>query len=124
MSNLIVFHSKKNAASFAAGTASSAYKFTTEKVTNTVDYATKTVNATVDYANKTVSAAQAYASQKANSAVQFGKFVVKGATTTITAYTPGPILNLVTSTVDGAKALGTDPVGTVKPCMLYFNQEF
>ena len=81
-----------------------------------MDYAQKTVSATVGYANKTVTAAQNYASAKANSAVQFGKFVVRGATTTVTAYTPGPILNLVTSTVDGAKAIGSDPVGSLKPC--------
>ncbi len=74
--------------------------FAQKTVTGTVDYASKTVSGAVGYANKTVSAAQNYASQKANSAVQFGKFVVKGATTTVTAYTPGPILNLVTSSVE------------------------
>jgi hypothetical protein len=86
-------------------------------VTETVDYAQKTVSATVGYANKTVTAASNFATSKANSAIQFGKFVVNGATTTITAYTPGPILRLVTSAVDGAKTLGSDPVGTIKPCI-------
>lgn len=88
-------------------------------VTGTVDYAQKTVSATVGYANQTVAAAQNYTSAKVNSAVQFGRFVVKGATTTVTAYTPGPVLNLVTSTVDKAKAIGSDPVGTVKPCLFF-----
>lgn len=40
---------------------------------------------------------------------------MNGATTTITAYTPTPVLNLVQHTAEGANALRKDPVGTVKP---------
>jgi hypothetical protein len=101
---------------YAKNTVTGTVTYAKNKVTGTVDYATKTVSATVGYANEKVLAAQNYASQKANSAVQFGKFVVKGATTTVTAYTPGPVLNLVTATVDKAKAVGSDPVGSIKPC--------
>ncbi|KAJ3144597.1 hypothetical protein HDU86_001671, partial [Geranomyces michiganensis] len=51
---------------------------------------------------------------KAYDAVNFGKAVVNGGITTITAYTPNPILNLLNSTVAEAKHLKSDPVGTVQ----------
>lgn len=90
-------------------------EYTQKTVSGTVDYASKTVNETVDYATKKVAAAQSFAQDKATSALDFGKVVVHDATTTLTAYTPGPVLTLITSTIDGAKALRQDPVGTMKP---------
>ncbi|KAI8905970.1 hypothetical protein EDD86DRAFT_211227 [Gorgonomyces haynaldii] len=105
----------KNTISYAANTASSAASYGVKTVTGTVDYGVKTVNATVDYTKATINSAQNYAQDKANSAYNFGKVVVKGATTTITSYTPGPVLNLVSSVAEGASALRADPVGTVKP---------
>lgn len=104
------------------GTVDYATKVTTEtveyankKVTGTVDYSKNVVNGTVEYGKKVVSDATLFAQKQTNSAVEFGKIVVHGATTTIHANTPGPILNLVQSSLDGAALLRADPVGTVKP---------
>jgi hypothetical protein len=107
---------------YATATVNGTVDYAKKTVTGTVDYASKKVSATVGYGKEKVMAAQNYASQKANSAVQFGRFVVKGATTTVTAYTPGPVLNLVTATVDKAKAVGSDPVGSIKPCNYNFKR--
>ncbi|TPX65407.1 hypothetical protein SpCBS45565_g05223 [Spizellomyces sp. 'palustris'] len=104
----------KNAANFAIGTASATANFAVGTANAAKDRAVNTVTGTVNFASNTVNAATGFASDKVHGAIDFGKIVVTGATTTITSYTPNPILNLVTSTVDGAKALGTDPVGTVK----------
>ncbi|KAH6565350.1 hypothetical protein BASA50_005395 [Batrachochytrium salamandrivorans] len=87
----------KNAATLAVDTASSA-----------VTMATNTVNSAYSLASGTASSAYSYASGTI-------KVVVDGATTTITTYTPGPILNVVTSSIDNAKAIGHDPVGVLKP---------
>ncbi|KAL2912865.1 hypothetical protein HK105_207646 [Polyrhizophydium stewartii] len=87
----------KDATSFAVGTATSAVNFATSTASSAYNFATGTATSAYNYATGTV------------------KVVVNGATTTITAYTPSPILNAVTSTIEGAKALRQDPVGTVKP---------
>lgn len=55
-----------------------------------------------------------FSSQQAQNAMEFGKVIVTGATTTLTAYTPGPVLNLVNSTIAAGSQLREDPVNTVK----------
>ncbi|KAI8928893.1 hypothetical protein BC831DRAFT_509623 [Entophlyctis helioformis] len=97
-----------SAANTAVKTASSAVNYATSTATSAVNYATSTASSAVNYATSTASSAARGAASTASSAVNY-------ATTTVTAYTPGPIVKLVQSTVDGAKALGSDPVGTVKP---------
>ena len=73
------------------------------------------MSGTVAAAQKTVAAAQNYAQSTANSAIEIGKAAVHGATTTVTAYTPGPVQTLIHTTLEGAKAFRQDPVGTLKP---------
>ncbi|RKO86799.1 hypothetical protein BDK51DRAFT_22955 [Blyttiomyces helicus] len=87
----------KNAASFAAGTASATVAYAGQTATAVKDRAVSTVNGT------------------AHDALELGKVAVNGATTTVTALTPGPVLRLVTSTVEGATSLATDPVAAIKP---------
>ena len=84
-------------------------------INGTVDYGKKTINGTVDYGKKVVSDAKSYATKQTTQAFEFGQVVVSGATTTITAHTPGPILSLIQTTVEGASALAKNPIGTVKP---------
>lgn len=123
----------KDGISYAASCGSSAASYTADKVnygiktvngtvdygvktvTGTVDYGVKTVTGTVDYAGRTVGAAQTFVHSKATDAFNFGKVVVNGATTTITSYTPGPVLSLVQSASEGVSAVRADPVGAVKP---------
>ena len=100
---------------YAQKTAQGTVDYAQKTAQGTVDYAQKTAQGTVNYAKTTINSATNFASSKANSALEFGKVVVSGATTTITAHTPGPVLSLVQSTVDGANALRQDPIGTVKP---------
>jgi hypothetical protein len=111
---------------YATKTVNGTVDYATKKVNGTVDYAAKTVNGTVDYAAKTVHGtvdygknvitnATNYASKQAIYALEFGKVVVNGATTTITAHTPGPVLSLIQKSLESANALRQDPVGTVKP---------
>ncbi|KAI9099306.1 hypothetical protein DFS34DRAFT_617107 [Phlyctochytrium arcticum] len=104
----------KNAANFAIGTASATANFALGTAVGAKDRAVNAATGTVNFASNTVNAATGFASDKVHGAIDLGKVVVNGATTTITAYTPNPILNLVTSTVDGARSLQSDPVGTVK----------
>ncbi|EGF78504.1 expressed protein [Batrachochytrium dendrobatidis JAM81] len=86
----------KDAATYAVSTASSAATLATSTATSAYNFATGTASSAYCYASQTV------------------KVVVTGATTTITTYTPGPVLNAVTSAIDGAKAISQDPVGSVK----------
>jgi hypothetical protein len=111
---------------YAQKTVSSSVEYA-QKVTNetvdygkktifgTVEYAQKTVNGTVDYGKKVVSDAKQYAARQTNQALEFGQIAVNGATTTIHAHTPGPILSLIQSSVDGASALAKNPIDAVKP---------
>ncbi|KAJ3072131.1 hypothetical protein HK102_006311 [Quaeritorhiza haematococci] len=85
---------------------------TTREVANTA-YATGTQ--AVETVRGAVGAAQTFASSKVNEAFEYGKVVVNGATTTITTYTPEPVMNIVNNALTGAQAVRSDPVGTVKP---------
>ncbi|KAI8826056.1 uncharacterized protein EV422DRAFT_151465 [Fimicolochytrium jonesii] len=111
----------KNVANYALGTAVAAKDYAASTATSATDrayaakdYAVGTAVSTKDRAVGTVNATTNFASSKVYEAIDFGKVVVTGATTTVTAYTPSPILNLVQGTVDQAKSLHADPVGTVK----------
>jgi hypothetical protein len=93
-----------------------------QRAQETLSYVSATVDPYVPTAAKnaasmlsgSASKAFAYSSQQAQSAMEYGKVVVSGATTTLTAYTPGPILSLVNSTLAQARELREDPVNTVK----------
>ncbi|KAJ3037968.1 hypothetical protein HDV00_001171 [Rhizophlyctis rosea] len=74
-----------------------------------------TATAAVNYATQTAQTAQTYATEKTTAIYEYGKVIVQGATTTIEAYTPGPVRDLIANTLEGAKHLREDPVGTVKP---------
>jgi hypothetical protein len=84
-------------------------------VNGTVAFAKNTVNDTIDYTQKTVNGVANYATAQATSAIEFSKVVVNGATTTIHAHTPGPVLTLIDHTIAGAQALRANPIGIVKP---------
>ncbi|KAI8823418.1 uncharacterized protein EV422DRAFT_520955 [Fimicolochytrium jonesii] len=111
----------KNVANYALGTAVAAKDLAASTVTSAQgtavaakDRAVNTATGAVNFASTTVNNTTSYASNKVTEAIDFGKIVVTGATTTITSYTPNPILNLVQGTVEQAKSLHSDPVGTVK----------
>lgn len=120
----------KSAASFAANTALSAGDFAYKTTTATLDTTTKAIVSTVDFASSTATAAKDAAISTATGVVNTGvrtatgvvnysidkaTWAVNGTTSTITAYTPGPVLSLVNNTLAGANALSSDPVGTLKP---------
>ncbi|KAJ3066449.1 hypothetical protein HDU98_010205 [Podochytrium sp. JEL0797] len=50
-----------------------------------------------------------------NYAVGTATWAITGATTTITAYTPGPVQKLLKETLENAQAVRRDPVGVLKP---------
>ncbi|KAJ3270024.1 hypothetical protein HDV01_000735 [Terramyces sp. JEL0728] len=123
----------KSVATYGASKVSETVDYTAKTVTGTVDYASKTVVATANYAQaahnyateravaaqsfaaQKAVAAQAYAVAKAIDALEYSKVVYNGATTTLEAYTPSPVKNLVNSSIQTANILYSDPVGTVKP---------
>ncbi|KAJ3329534.1 hypothetical protein HDU76_007717 [Blyttiomyces sp. JEL0837] len=106
----------KDAATYAAQTASSTAAFAYNA---TYDTTVKTVGAAVEYTTNTATAVKDGVVNTATGAVTYAKdttfWAINGATTTITAYTPGPIKSAINSTLAGATALRQDPVGTVKP---------
>ncbi|KAJ3019852.1 hypothetical protein HKX48_001681 [Thoreauomyces humboldtii] len=104
----------KNVASYALATAVNTKDYALATATSTKDRAVGTVTGTVNFGVNTVNATTAFATGKVYDALDFGKVVVNGATTTITAYTPNPILNLINGTIAQAKNLHEDPINTVK----------
>ncbi|KAJ3079989.1 hypothetical protein HDU99_009581 [Rhizoclosmatium hyalinum] len=61
--------------------------------------------------NIAIDTAQSYK----NYAVGTATWAINGATTTVTAYTPGPIKTLIQDTVAGAQAVRADPKAALKP---------
>ncbi|TPX48700.1 hypothetical protein SeLEV6574_g01896 [Synchytrium endobioticum] len=55
-----------------------------------------------------------FAKGKVSQSIEYGRVVIDGATTTITAHTPSRILKVVNDAMEQAKSLREDPVGTVK----------
>ncbi|KAJ3324042.1 hypothetical protein HDU76_013500 [Blyttiomyces sp. JEL0837] len=86
---------------------------------STLDTTQKAVGAAVEYTTSTATAVKDGVVATATGAVNYAKdttyWAINGATTTITAYTPGPVKDLLANTLAGASALRQDPVGTVKP---------
>ncbi|KAJ3297316.1 hypothetical protein HK104_000643 [Borealophlyctis nickersoniae] len=82
-------------------------------------YAIGTATAAKDYATSTAANTHAYVSSRATGAYEATKGAVQSTTTTVTttvtAYTPSPVMNLINASLDSAKAIRADPVGTVKP---------
>ncbi|KAJ1550756.1 hypothetical protein HK096_005202, partial [Nowakowskiella sp. JEL0078] len=113
----------KDAATYAVNTvepfvpniAKSAATYAINTATTVVEATAQTAVATQKRVNETVSATRDFAANKVTQTYEFGTAAVSGATTTITAYTPSPIVNLITSTLESAKAIREDPVGTMKP---------
>ncbi|KAI8800880.1 hypothetical protein BJ742DRAFT_839768 [Cladochytrium replicatum] len=88
--------------------------------TQVIESGISTATSTQKAISDNVAATREFAAQKVSQTVDLGKVAVSGATTTISAYTPSPVAQLVTSAIDGAKALQKDPVGTVKPYIPLF----
>ncbi|KAJ3086688.1 hypothetical protein HDU96_004794, partial [Phlyctochytrium bullatum] len=109
----------KTAAGYAVSTASSTANFAYGTAAAAVDTTKKTVGAAVDFTTSTATAVKDRAVATASGAAKYttdtATWVFTSATTTITTYTPGPVLNAVNSAMAGAQALRQDPVGTVKP---------
>ncbi|RKO94909.1 hypothetical protein CXG81DRAFT_19133 [Caulochytrium protostelioides] len=93
----------KNAATFAGGVAFAA-----------ADTANRTVQNTVSGVHSTVSGTRSFVDSKVSQTVDLGRYVFTRTTTTLTAYTPGPILALISGTIAGAQQLKADPVSTIK----------
>ncbi|KAI8586847.1 hypothetical protein BDZ88DRAFT_427556 [Geranomyces variabilis] len=104
----------KNAATYAISTAQSTKDRAVNTVNGAATMASNTVTGAATMASNTVTGTVNFATGKVYDVIDFGKVVVNGATTTITAYTPNPILNLINSTLSEAKSLREDPVSTVK----------
>lgn len=109
----------KSAVTYAAQTAYSAGNFAYNTANATIDTTQKTVGAAYDFTTSTATAVKDRAVATATGAVTYAKdtavWAANGTTSTITAFTPGPVKDLVTNTLAGASALRQDPVGTVKP---------
>ncbi|KAJ3016389.1 UNVERIFIED_CONTAM: hypothetical protein HDU68_012237 [Siphonaria sp. JEL0065] len=72
-------------------------------------------NLAFDTASSAKSIAIDTAQSYKNYAVGTATWAINGATTTVTAYTPSPIKDLLTETLSNAKAVRQDPMGTLKP---------
>ncbi|KAJ3205628.1 hypothetical protein HDU67_008726 [Dinochytrium kinnereticum] len=109
----------KTAAGYAASTATSTANFAIGTATAAVNTTTNTIGAAVGFTTSTATAVKDRAVATASGALKYtsdtATWVFTSATTTVTAYTPSPVVNAVSSAVAGAQALRQDPVGTVKP---------
>ena len=99
----------------------SAKDYAVNTATTAKDYAVTTANTAKDYAANTASSAKTYASATASNASNYAsntitsvRVAIDGATTTVTAHTPQPIVALVTAAVGFGSRVSADPVATLK----------
>ncbi|KAI9202154.1 uncharacterized protein BJ171DRAFT_476828 [Polychytrium aggregatum] len=72
------------------------------------------VSTVVDKAVAAYPQVHSYATEKYTQVVDYGKVAYNGVTTTITAYTPGPVMTIVNQTLESTKSVRETPVEAIK----------